>query len=366
MEFSTQYQFPPGRNWGNCYKRLIYHLVSLVAVVEMEPPKPSRWISIKLGPEDVELVDKVRQGITGMVGVKGILDENALERLIPRPAVIKALLRVATSKGHEPFLYEIARELGFKVAQQQVPQTQQQAQPPGGCGQDIKLEVELPQFFTNELKKCEEVKARYNRLANELDEVVKRLAEQGIVPKNADFKVFFSPSEKVLQQLSKAEKDKVEELKKLRPQFSRCNIINGITILEEARVENLGKLLRGEYTPAELDKTVVESLFNDDKTLRLFENAVRSELARVANELVINDREFMLKVLAGVRTAEVKNMHGKPGTFALLFRLGCNIAQATIDDPEVERYKTYINSICKEVQDLTDRLEQDYKVEWEE
>jgi len=344
-----------------CNKRFIYPLVSLVAVVEMEEVRPSRWISIKLGPGDVELLDEVRQSIIEMIGARGLLDEDALERLIPRPAVIKAFLRVLTSKGHEFLLYETARELGFKVVQQQLQSTS-----PCTNNSQLALKVELPQFFANELKKCEEVKARYNRLANELDEVARRLAEQGIVPKNADFKVFFSPSEKVLQQLSKAEKDKVAELKRLRPQFSRCNIINGITILEEARVENLGKLLRGEYSPAELDKTVVESLFNDDKTLRLFENAVRSELARVANELVIDDREFMLKVLAGVRTAEVKNMHGKPGTFALLFRLGCNIAQATIDDPEVERYKTYINSICKEVQDLTDRLEEDYKVEWEE
>jgi hypothetical protein len=79
--------------------------------------------------------------------------------------------------------------------------------------------VELPQFFTDELKKCEDVKARYNRLANELDEIARRLAEQGIVPKNADFKVFLSSSEKVLRQLSKPERDKVEELRKLRPQF---------------------------------------------------------------------------------------------------------------------------------------------------
>jgi hypothetical protein len=356
-------------------KDLFAPLVSIAAVVEMEETQPNRWasiklnsewISIKLNSETVELLDKLRQSITKMVGIESLVDENALEKLVSRPAVIRALLRVTTSKGHEPLLYEVARELGFKVAQQQVPQSQQQTQPSGDCTRNIELKVELPQFFTNELKKCEEVKARYNRLANELDDVARRLAEQGIVPKNADFKVFFSPSEKVLQQLSKAERDKVEEIKKLRPQFSRCNIINGIAILEEARVESLGKLLRGEYSPAELDKTVVESLFNDDKTLRLFENAVRSELARAANELVINDPEFMLKVLAGVRTAEVKNMHGKPGTFALLFRLGCSIAQATINDPEVERYKTYINSICKEVQDLTDRLEQDYKVEWEE
>jgi len=340
----------------------------MAAVVEMGETQPSRWasiklnsewISIKLNSETVELLDKLRQSITKMVGIESLVDENALEKLVSRPAVIRALLRVLTSKGHEPLLYEVARELGFKV-------TKQQPQSPGGFAQNVELKVELTQFFIDELKKCEEVKARYNRLANELDDVVRRLAEQGIVPKSADFKVFFSPSEKVLQQLSKAERDKVEEIKKLRPQFSRCNIISGITILEEKRVENLGKLLRGEYSPAELDKTVVESLFNDDKTLRMFENAVRSELAGAAKELVINDPEFMLKVLAGVRTAEISNMYGKPGTFALLFRLGCDIAQATIDDPEVERYKTYINSICKEVQDLTDRLEQDYKVEWEE
>jgi len=137
---------------------------------------------------------------------------------------------------------------------------QQQAQSSGGCAQNVELKVELPQFFTDELKKCEEVKARYNRLANELDEVARRLAEQGIVPKNADFKVFLSSSEKVLRQLSKPERDKVEELRKLRPQFSRCNIINGITILEETRVEKLGKLLNGKYTPAEFDETVVEPL----------------------------------------------------------------------------------------------------------
>jgi len=345
----------------------IYPLVPIAAMVEMVETGPNRWISIKLSPETVELLDKVRQSITGMVGVKGILDENALERLISRPAVIKALLRVATRKDHESFLYEIARELGFKVVQQQASQPQQQGQSPGGCTQNVELKVELPQFFVDELRKCEEVKAKYNKLANELDEVVKRLAEQGIVPKNANSNVFFSPSaEKVLQHLSKTERDKVEELRKLRPQFSRCNIINGIAILEEARVENLGKLLRGEYNPAELDKIVVESLFNDDKVLRLFENAIRSELASAAKWLVINDPEFLLKVLAGVRTAEVENKHGKPGVFVLLFRLGCNIAQAVIDDPEVERYKTYINSICKEVQDLTDRLEEDYKIEWEE
>ena len=321
------------------------------------------WVS----SESVRKLTEVRRRLAPLIFRADAVSEQAIERLLPLNELLNIIIDTAVAEdGVLPY---IAKVMGIKVevpTQQQVPQTQQQAQSPGGCGQDIKLEVELPQFFADELKKCEDVKARYNRLANELDEVVKRLAEQGIVPKNADFKVFFSPSEKVLQQLSKAERDKVEELKKLRPQFSRCNIINGITILEEARVENLGKLLRGEYTPAELDKTVVESLFNDDKTLRLFENAVRSELARVANELVIDDREFMLKVLAGVRTAEVKNMHGKPGTFALLFRLGCSIAQATIDDPEVERYKTYINSICKEAQDLTDRLEEDYKVEWEE
>jgi len=321
------------------------------------------WVS----SESVRKLTEVRRRLAPLIFRAGAVSEQAIERLLPLNELLNIIIDTAATE--DGVLSYIAKVMGIKVevpTQQQVPQIQQQAQPPGGCSQDIKLEVELPQFFTDELKKCEDVKARYNRLANELDEVARRLAEQGIVPKNADFKVFFSPSEKVLQQLSKAEKDKVEELKKLRPQFSRCNIINGITILEEARIENLGKLLRGEYTPAELDKTVVESLFNDDKTLRLFENAVRSELARVANELVIDNREFMLKVLAGVRTAEVKNMHGKPGTFALLFRLGCNIAQATIDDPEVERYKTYINSICKEVQDLTDRLEQDYKVEWEE
>jgi hypothetical protein len=317
--------------------------------------------------ESVRKLTEVRRRLAPLIFRADAVSEQAIERLLPLNELLNIIIDTAATE--DEVLPYIAKVMGIKVevpTQQQVPQTQQRAQSPGGCGQDIELKVELPQFFADELKKCEEVKARYNRLANELDDVVRRLAEQGIVPKNADFKVFFSPSEKVLQQLSKAERDKVEEIKKLRPQFSRCNIINGIKFLEEARVESLGKLLRGEYFPAELDKTVVESLFNDDKTLRLFENAVRSELARVANELVINDAEFMLKVLAGVRTAEVKNMHGKPGTFALLFRLGCNIAQATIDDPEVERYKTYINSICKETQDLTDRLEQDYKVEWEE
>jgi len=321
------------------------------------------WVS----SESVRKLTEVRRRLAPLIFRADAVSEQAIERLLPLNELLNIIIDTAATE--DEVLPYIAKVMGIKVevpTQQQVPQTQQRAQSPGGCGQDIELKVELPQFFADELKKCEEVKARYNRLANELDDVVRRLAEQGIVPKNADFKVFFSPSEKVLQQLSKAERDKVEEIKKLRPQFSRCNIINGIKFLEEARVESLGKLLRGEYFPAELDKTVVESLFNDDKTLRLFENAVRSELARVANELVINDAEFMLKVLAGVRTAEVKNMHGKPGTFALLFRLGCNIAQATIDDPEVERYKTYINSICKETQDLTDRLEQDYKVEWEE
>ena len=124
------------------------------------------WVS----SESVRKLTEVRRRLAPLIFRAGAVSEQAIERLLPLNELLNIIIDTATTEdGVLPY---IAKVMGIKVklpTQQQVPQTQQQAQSPGDCARNIELEVELPQFFADELKKCEEVKARYNRLAKELD-----------------------------------------------------------------------------------------------------------------------------------------------------------------------------------------------------